>query len=535
MFIYNIHHLIKRVIMRQAKFLTILSIAVIALGSCKKDFLNEFPHGSININNFYKTTTDFQEALVGAYTPLRDAANVAFYLEEMRSDNTFFDYNTKDRGSVTTEQVSYFLDGASTGVTSTVWTADFNGIQRTNVILSRIKTATAVPDSIKSLITGEAQALRAHYYFELVRLFGPLPLFLNETNDIADTRLGRSSVDSVYGQIITDLTDALSKVAGPAFASGAIGTQSGRVSRGMIATELGMVYLTRKQYDKASAILQTVTTMGYSLLPNYADVFTTANENSKESIFEIDYKAGTDGQSSPFIYRFIPAVTNTTNILGVNFNNNKNNYGGWNMPTQNLVNTYEANDKRLDASVGVIKGHFDKDKYLIPDSVTSVLNVTAPLNDSTKYFTRKYFHPGYGNIIDNTDQDWYVYRYSDVLLMLAEALNEQGMSGDALPYLNLVRQRAGLVASSETDKDALRVVIAHERRVELSFENKRWFDLVRTDKAIDVMTTYGATQKATYGFLLSSSYVVTPDRLIYAIPFRENQLNPAGLWQNHGY
>ena len=127
----------------------------------------------------------------------------------------------------------------------------------------------------------------------------------------------------------------------------------------MIATELGAVYLTRKQYDKVSTILQTVTTMGYGLMTNYADIFTTANENNKECIFEIDYKAGTDGQSSAFIYRFIPATTVTTNILGVNFNNNKNNYGGWNLPTQDLVDTYEPGDKRLDASVAVTEGHFD--------------------------------------------------------------------------------------------------------------------------------------------------------------------------------
>ncbi|MES1160145.1 MAG: RagB/SusD family nutrient uptake outer membrane protein [Bacteroidota bacterium] len=518
--------------MRQPKYITILSIAALALGSCKKDFLNQYPQGSINIGNFYKTTTDFQEALVGAYVPLRDMANAAFYMEEMRSDNTFFDYNTKDRGSVSTEQVSYFLDDASTGVNNTLWTAGFNGIQRVNVILSRIKTATAVPDSTKSSIIGEAEALRAHYYFDLVRLFGPLPLFLTETKEVADTRLGRSSVDSVYGQIIADLTDALTKVSGPAF--NASGIQSGRITKGMISTELGMVYLTRKQYDKASTILQTVTTMGYGLMTNYADIFTTANENNKECIFEIDYKAGTDGQSSAFIYRFIPATTVTTNILGVNFNNNKNNYGGWNVPSQDIVDAYEPGDKRLDASVAVTKGHFDKDKYFIPDSVTSVLDPHGK-NDTTKYFIRKYFHPPYGTIIDNTDQDWYVYRYSDVLLMLAEALNEQGMTGDALPYLNQVRQRAGLGDVNVTDQSAVRDTIAHERRVELAFENKRWFDLVRTGKAIDVMTAYGIRQKATYGFLPASSYNVTANKMVYAIPFRENQLNPTGLWQNTGY
>ena len=518
--------------MHKAKYITILSMTALALGSCKKDFLNQYPQGSINVGNFYKTTTDFQEALVGAYTPLRDAANVAFYMEEMRSDNAYFDYNTKDRGSVSTEQVAYFLDGSSTSVTSSIWTADFNGIQRTNVILSRIKTATAVPDSMKNAITGEAEALRAHYYFELVRLFGPLPLFLDETQDIGDTRIGRSSTDSVYAQIVADLTDALGKVSSPAFSSA--GIQSGRVTKGMVATELGMVYLTRKQYDKASTILQTVTSMGYGLMANYGDIFTTANENNKECIFEIDYKAGTDGQSSAFIYRFIPATTVTTNILGVNFNNNKNNYGGWNVPTQNLISSYEPNDKRLDASIAVTKGKYDINSYFIPDSVASVLNPSTP-GEVSKNFIRKYFHPPYGTIIDNTDQDWYVYRYADVLLMLAESLNEQNMSGAALPYLNQVRERAGLPDVTITDQSLLRDTIAHERRVELAFENKRWFDLVRTGQAIPVMTAYGITQKATYGYLLPGSYNVTTNKMVYAIPFRENQLNPSGLWQNQGY
>jgi len=324
----------------------------------------------------------------------------------------------------------------------------------------------------------------------------------------------------------------LGKVSAPAFNSS--GIQSGRITKGMIATELGLIYLTRKQYDKASAILQTVTTMGYDLMNNYADIYTTANENNKECIFEINYKAGTDGQSSAFIYRFIPATTVTTNILGVNFNNNKNNYGGWNVPTQDLINSYEPGDKRLDASIAVTKGKYDINSYFIPDSVVSVLNPPTA-GEVSKNFIRKYFHLPYGSIIDNTDQDWYVYRYADVLLMLAEALNEQGQTGAALPYLNKVRERAGLGDVNVTDQSMVRDTIAHERRVELAFENKRWFDLVRTDQAIPVLTAYGITQKAMYGYLLPGSYNVTANKMIYAIPFRENQLNPAGLWQNPGY
>ena len=516
--------------MQQSKYIMLFGVLMVAISSCKKDFLTLYPQGNINEGTFYKTTGDFQEALTGAYGPLRDAANNAFYIEEMRADNAYYTYNPKDRGSVAAEKVADYLDDVSDGVPGTNWIAGFNGIQRTNVILDRLKTVTTgIPDSVRRQITGEAEALRAHYYFELVRLFGKLPVYLHEVKDNTSAFLNRSSVDSVYGQIIADFTDALGLLNTPAFINGA---QSGHITKGMVATELGLVYLTLKQYDKATPLFQSVTQMGYSLLPNYADVFTTANENGRESIFEVNYKAGTDGQSSPFIYRFIPGTPHSLNILGVDFNTSNANYGGWNVPTQNLVSTYEAGDRRLDASIAVAKGHLDANTDFQPDSVASILNPPTA-GEQSRNFIRKYFHPPY-NLQNNTDQDWYWYRYSDVLLMLAESLNEQGQTGAALPYLNQVRARAGLAASSVTDQATLRTVIAHERRVELAFENHRWFDLIRTGQAVSVMSAYGVTQRATYSYLLPTAYTVTDNRLIYAVPFRETQVNPA-LGQNLGY
>jgi len=513
--------------MKQIKYITIFAIAVMALGSCKKDYLTLYPEGQINGANFYKTATDFQEALVGAYVPLRDAAAIAFFMEEMRSDNTEYDYNSKDRGGLGFEQLADFMDDKSNGVISTLWAADFRGIQRVNIILDRLaQLDTAVISvAVRNQITGEAKALRAHYYFELVRCFGKLPLYLHEVTDSKNAFLNRSSVDSVYGQIITDFTDALALVPAPDKFP-----QTGRVTKGMVATEQGLVYLTRKAYDKAIPLFQSVTTMGYNLLPNYADVFKLANKNSKESIFEVQYKAGTDGQSSFFIYRFIPYTKHTKNILGVDYNNT---IGGWNVPTDDLIGTYEANDTRLEASIAVVKGKLDANTDFQPDSVTSILNPATP-GELSRKFIKKQFQPQGYSINQNTEDNWPIYRYSDVLLMLAESLNEQGQPGAALPYLNQVRARAGLVASTETDQTALRAVIAHERRVELAFENHRWFDLVRTDQAIPVMTAFGIAQKAKYTYLLPASYNVTADRLIYAVPFRENQVNP-GLGQNPGY
>lgn len=503
-------------------------MASLIISSCKKDFLELYPDGAINLTNFYKTDRDFQQAVVGAYVPLRDAANVAFYLEEMRSDNTEYYYNAQDRGGSAYEQIADFMDDKGNGAISTIWRADYQGIQRCNVILDRLETAKQVTDAVKTQVAGETKALRAHYYFELVRLFGKLPLFLHEIKQQSETQLGRSSIDSVYNQIISDLTDAIAKLPVATFSTSDV--QTGRITKGMAATELGMVYVTRKEWQKASDILTTVTTMGYHLLPEYKTLCKQATENSRESIFEVQYKSGTDGQSSMFIYNFTPVVKSTTPYLGINYANTA---GGWNTPTADLLSQYEAGDKRLDASIGYVKGHYDAGGAYVADSVSSVLNPPTPGAES-RIFIRKYLDPPYYNALRNTDQNWPVYRYADVELLLAEALNEQGKGANALPFLNDVRGRAGLVASTETDQALLRGIIAHERRVELAFENKRWFDLIRTDQAIPVMTAFGVKQKQKYSYIAPGAYNVNANRIVYAIPNYEMTYNTK-LIQNDGY
>jgi hypothetical protein len=516
-------------------------VLALAVTSCSKKFVTLYPEGQLNEAVFYKTNSDFQQALTGAYVPLRDAADVAFYLEEMRADNAFFDYNAKDRGGTGNESIAEFLDDASNANTQSLWQANFQGIQRTDIILDKLDQSTPadMTDSSKNEIIGQAKALRAHYYFELVRLFGSVPLYLHQVTDAKNAIVNKSPVDSVYAQIITDFTDALSKLSPPTF------PQPGTINKGMVATELGLVYLTLKQYDKATPLLQSVTQMGYSLLPKYADVFRTANENSVESIFEIQYSAGNttsngalaaNNQSSQFVYNFIPNMASTQVVLGVDYNNTA---GGWNVPTQNLVLTYEPGDSRLDASIGVIKGHLNEQTDFVPDSVVSILhNIDTTgkgmgfTTSSTHRFVKKQYNAPYTGVtqIYNTGDDWYVYRYSDVLLMLAESLNEQGQSAAALPFLNQVRQRAGLAPAMTADQGTLRDKIAHERRVELAFENHRWFDLVRTGDAVTVMTAYGILQKQAYPFLLPNSYNVTQSKLLYAIPSRDVLINP-GLGQ----
>lgn len=509
-----------------------LLIAIVLLGSCKKDFLTLYPQGNLNEGNFYKSTIDFQQGVVGAYVPLRDVSNMAYYMDEIRADNSRYDYNSKDRGNALAENLTNFLDASDNPLILTRYQADYNGIARTNVILDRIQNITfKMSDADKNQIIGEAKALRGHYYFDLVKNYGGVPINLHEVKSPNDAYLPRASVDSVYAQIIKDLKDAHDLLPVPNFS----GAQTGRATKGSVATELGAVYLQRKDYASAIPYFTEVTLMGYSLYPNYRDIFNPSNKTgNKEIIFDVQYQSGTTGQQSDFIYRFTPLTTNTLQILGVSFNNT---VGGWNVPTDDLVSKFSPLDQRFDASIGIVEGTIDANTNFIPTRVASVINYVPTPGTVAKYFAKKYYYTPYPNLYRNTDQNWPLYRYSGVKLMLAECLNETNKPGDALPYLNDVRARAFGAGNGQVttmDQGMLRDTIALERRLELCFENKRYQDLIRAGQAIPVLTAYGTMMKLMYPYLLPQTYMVTKERLLYAIPLREIQLN-SKLVQNPGY
>lgn len=200
------------------------------------------------------------------------------------------------------------------------------------------------------------------------------------------------------------------------------------------------------------------------------------------------------------------------------------------MPTQEMIDSYRPGDQRLEASIAIAEGTGPVGAMII-ESVKSPVDYTTPVGKRSYAFIKKYLNPH--SVENNTDDNFPVYRYSDALLLLAEALNEQGQSTEALTYLNPVRVRAGLTPSTETDQALLREIIAHERRVEFAFENKRWLDLVRTDQAIEVMDQHGEYLKALYPILRDVSYNVTPNRLLFPIPQREILIG--SLEQNPGY
>lgn len=487
------------------RILFIAGLGLLILSSCSKDFLDIKPQTSVVAASFFVTEDDYRQAVTGIYRPLEALYSDAYVMGEMRSDNTHYIYKSNDRGgqNVDKESISAFIDNSTNMYTRNKYVTCYSGIAKANAVLVRIDAA-AINDDVKKNLKGQAEFLRAFYYFELVQYFGAVPLHLTEVTEVSQTALPRSPAADVYNQIIADATDAATLLP-------AVQAIKGQVTKGSAKTMLGYVYMTLKQYTDAEAALKEVTTLGYSLLPDYAAVFDPANKNNAESIFEVQYLQGTFGTASNFAYQFAPALEHTTPVTGIDGNNQS--FGGWNIPSNDLIAAYEPGDKRKAASIA--DGYTD----------ASGTFVAQP-------YIKKYLHPHAS--FNNTDDDWPVYRYADVLLLLAQCLNEENKSGEALPYLNLVRERAGLPDTSVTDQATLRDIIAHERRIELAFENHRWLDLVRTGKAIEVMTAYGAKLKQQYSYIPAESYNVTPEKYIFPIPFDELAINKL-LTQNPGY
>ncbi|CAM4260113.1 Starch-binding associating with outer membrane [Pedobacter westerhofensis] len=489
-----------------------LCILLITAEGCKKDFLEQSPEATIVGQNFFKTETDIKQAVNGAYSSLNGLGNTSYWLfGEMRSDNTSYQYNATDRGQEQREFVDEFLSSATAPPIQTYWSLTYTAISRCNDVLDHLDAITMTATA-KAQYSGEAKFLRAWHYFNLVQQFGGVPLRITAVQSPSDSKsAGRAAVADVYTQIVADLTSASTSL--PASYTGA---DLGRATKGAAFALLGKVYLTQKKFAEALTALRQVT--GYSLLPSYASVFDPSNKNNAESVFEIQYLGTKPELASNFLYQFAPWTSGSavTGDPGTNLGSGN----GWNIPTQDMLNAYEAGDARKDVSLGT--GFIGSDGKF----------VNVP-------YVKKYNH---GFVDRNrTNDDFPILRYSDVLLMMAEALNEQGFTagGEAFTLLNRVRTRAALPDKSAgnanpllavNDQAAFRAAVLQERRVELAFENQRWYDLVRSGTAVTVMTAHGQREMQQFSNIPAGSYVVTANKLLLPLPQRDVTLD--NLTQN---
>lgn len=468
-------------------------VLLVSLTACQEKFLELAPVSQANTASFYKTQSDMITALNGAYGALQFNGQYGqnYVFAEIPSDDT----RPVLSGSVTDQdEFDKFYLRTTNPFLLTRWSDGYRGIYRTNSVIDRI-AGVQMDETLKKRLVGEAKFLRALMYFNLVRSFGAVPLVLTEITDPQQGyTYGRAPVADVYTQITKDLADAEA-----ALPDRYTGTDVGRATKGAAKSLLGKVLLTQRKFPEAAAKLKEVVDANtYSLLPSYADLFKPANKNSRESVFEVQYKKGSIGEGSNFGNTYAPE--NSGNVV-IQFGG-----GGNNQVTTDLENAYEAGDIRKAISFA-----------------TSYTNAQGAKIDY--YYIRKYLDPP--TVSGDSDDNWYVLRYADVLLMYAEALNETGSAVNALPLLNQVRRRVGLADKAITTQADMRLAIEQERRVELAFEGHRWFDLVRTGRALPVLQAKAAA--------IGIKTAITENNLVFPIPQSQIDINPDKIKQNPGY
>lgn len=493
-----------------------ITLVALCLVACGDDFLNKTDPATLVASGFYKTEPQARQAVNGVYGQLQGIISSQWLYNEFITDNTTLHFNTGDRGQgPDTEALEFWQVNSGTLNISSLYSSLYLSLVNINTTLSKLPAAT-FDAALKKQYEGELRFIRAYYYFLLVQYFGEVIIITEPLVTPSEAyAFERQPVDAVYTLVYSDLDFAVNALPATYNAAGV-----GRATQGAALTLLGKVQLTRKEYSAAITTLRQVTTLGYSLLPNYADVFDPKNKNHAESIWEIQFQGdNTQGEGSNFIYTFAPLYSDGSVI---NFPGQ--NGSGWNIPSRDMIAAYEPDDLRKDVSLK--EGYYNQSNVWVP----------VP-------FINKYNHPH--TIRGVTNDNWPVLRYADVLLMLAEAINEDanGPTQEAYDYLNAVRDRAGLDDLSGLDETSFRAAVLQERRVELAFENHRWFDLKRTktpEELADFLNAYAAIEKSDpttdRGGIpyTPGDYQFSPYEVLFPIPANERRINTR-LTQNTGY
>ena len=468
--------------MKHLKYLALFFVGAL-ITSCEDDFLEPALTSAINGGSYYNNATELETAVVNMYDGLQGvnstsagdnhSTQVEFYLTEMRSDNT----RTKAQEGEAAQFESYAVE-ATNGIVADYYRSFYNVIFRANLVLENLEAAGTSATQFEA----EAKFVRAYAYFNLVRLYGDIPLITSLTGP-ANTDAAYTRVDSgdIYDLIQSDLNTAI---------AGLDNSFRTRASRAGAQALLAKVELTRGNYGEARSLLESVVSSGnYSLESNFHDVF--YNENNSETIFAIGYETGgIDSQN--FSAEWLNAVGRTS---GVN---------------------YVTADVR--AAFDTHGGNRTAVSFRQDESQVTEYQVA-------KYFPNGELGPQYASDPTKAGNDWIVLRYADVLLMHVESILAGGNAttdAAALASFQAVRNRAGLpTAVTEVTKEML----LNERRVELAFENHRLFDLMRMGVAQEVLSAFSAANG--YGFASTD--------LLLPIPQVEIGLSKGALSQNPGY
>ena len=484
--------------MKNIKNILFIIAVIFTYSACEND-LNTIREDRFATGSFYQNASDLEAAVNAAYGGLQKNGLYGFnyhILMETRTDNTFEEEPSNSGGF---GDVDLFNRVTTNGVFRKTWVDSYVTIQAANIVLNRIDAISDMDSALKEIRKGEVKFIRALVYYNLVNLYGGIPLVLQETTNPTDYfGQGRASVQEIFDQIIIDVTEASSALPES--------NDIGRVNKGASSLLLAKAYLTLGNAAEAETALRAIN--GYTFVNTYADLFGISNENNAGSIFEIQFKPFVNGnaEGSTFAFKF----------RSQKFPDSKGN----NVITQDLLNSFEAGDLRRNE---IVQDPQDPSIYIS----------TKYLDERTKLLTDNNPDNNDQVIIDDGDNNVIVFRYADVLLSLAEALNLKGYvaDGEAFDLINSIRTRAGLpnlTAATITNQQEFTEALLKERRHEFFYENHRWFDLKRLGDPVQIMNTHFA------GFV-GLNITIDANDLLLPIPLDQLNSDPGSMEQNPGY
>jgi hypothetical protein len=478
--------------------------------SCEDDLRLE-PENNITQTSFYTTELQISQAVSGVYSAMinsssRGGFDVNFYLlaSEVRSNNyTALSQN----GNRDYYAINRFQDTSSTDEIDILWDDAYQLISYANMILSRIDAVPFADEATKEQYRSETRFLRSYAYFELMRNFGKVPLIDKPVTPEEASKIPRTDLPTLYNFITSEIEASIAGLKDTYNAA-----NKGRITKAAAHAMLGRIYLTGSGYplnnsaytEKARvnllAVIQKEGTF-VTFAPTYADLFKSANDN-KYHLFEIQHISGGVSQGS-----YLPSyVSPNFGVADPYYNAQGSLYSAGELGvSQSLINSYEAGDLRLPLTV--------KTSFIATNGQPDNQNFFVKFREKGIVITNRYDWP----------INFPIIRYADVLLMYAEVLNTQGNTAAAVPFVNRIRQRAGLSPLSTSISSADFVTaLRRERRSEFAGEGVYWHDLVRWNIGVDVINQAAAA--------LNYNYTITTNDYLYQIPL--SQIQVAGYDQN---
>ncbi|GAB2463173.1 membrane protein [Hymenobacter qilianensis] len=449
--------------MKINKFTVAALAGILSLSSCEKDLLEKVNPNQPSTQDFWKTQDDAVKAVTSAYGTLQLPGTYSrwyWFATDLRSDEGYSASPWTDLANFTRFlQLDYNFEPSEV-----MWTDHYRGVYRCNQIIANLPTITTIDAGLKTRLMAEAHFLRALYYFNLTSLYGNVPMILEVST--ATSRAPQGTIESNYAQVLADL--AIAEAGLPTDYTGA---DIGRATKGAAQALMGKTLMQQRKWAEASAQFTKVISSGkYRLADNYLDNFTMGTENNSESVFEVQFSDALQGDAQD-----APG--------GSEGNNRAQFFGprgiGWSDGQPRRWVFEEFTDKTTTGGVD-------------PRRDITVFNSSMPIygrtyaqrgyNDPNELFWRKY-----QNDRTRTFEDYHsginirVIRYADILLMQAEALNNLGQTAAAIPLINQVRTRSGIVPLTGSFSQAqMKTQILHERATELAGEGVRFFDLTRS-------------------------------------------------------